>query len=284
MTTIHDVDFAVEMISVVESKAPVWTYEFMELVKAVTEFRNFFRSVQTKYDLPADLLDELDGYISLLPSEEKPLKYMDVVRAKDQNNLVEALRIIGDLVTKLEIKPYEEGEYISRTLKIYYPAYYSGYLNEFCQARKAYVVSYATVRFYCYRYYADVPALASLELWFKVDKELKRVKVRIKADAYTAKDGEPFINVYFVSSGEPAPLEFIPAPVRCMGRKSIEDRTDVSIASTVSLNYQSGKINYDEIIETDVYATCPYVVLAIRDRFIEEDVNVYLRKLTLAPA
>jgi len=279
MTTFWDVSFAVDMITKVESKAPVWASEFMDLVKAITTFRDYFNEIRYKYGIPSNLLDELNYYISLLPSEDKPLKYLDVVRAEDQNNLVEALRVIGQIIPYVEVRLYKQNIYVSPTCWGYYISFYSGYGDN-----KKYGITQSAFNVSTWMHYTldrsgRPPTMSCLEVWFNVNKQYPKAKIHIKADIARGKPDQPNISIYFLSSGAPLTEPTIPF----VGMLCVRDRTDVSIAGQFDLIYQSGVYTYDITETINVGAFIPYIVVACHDAWLDQQVLMYIRELYITP-
>lgn len=98
MTSLYDLMIAVEMI--VEVPIPNnpnrWIYgtEFKQLLDALRVFRNYYDERKASWGIPQSLITELDGYIAKFPT----VYYHYTIKAKDQNNMVDALNVIGKLV------------------------------------------------------------------------------------------------------------------------------------------------------------------------------------------
>jgi len=280
LTEFSEVSAYVNMLTFVNSQAPIYTFEFQQLVDAIRKFRDFFDTVKTKYGIPQSKIDELDSYLALLPSPEKPLKYMDVIRAKDQNNLVEALRVVGELVPYIEVLLYQGVYYISPTVKTYYVSYYSGYKDNWYYGD---TISYFAPHIWCHKTLDHIGAprtMSCFEVWFNVDKRYEKAKVHITAKIYKAKPNEKAISVYFLSSGEPLPR----STTFIEGGLSIKDRTDVSKVAEVGITYQSGIRNYDEVMYADVYTHCPYIVVAMHDYWLDTTVDMQISRLAISSA
>jgi len=262
------------MITEVTSGAPVFTTEFKSLVAAIKKIRDYFSNKRVEYGIPLSKIEELDSYISLLPEP----KYMDPVKARDQNNLVECLKIIGDLVTYAEITLYKASIHISQTCKAYYISYYSGYKDNWWRGR---TFSYFHIR--DWRHYTEdvegqPPTMSCLEVWFNVNKYYDKARVHVKAKIYAGKVNEPNISVYFLSSGAPLPRPPLPSD----GRLCVRDRGDVSIVGVVNINRISGVIDYDVYETININRSIPYVVVAMHDSWLDSTADQRISYLSIS--
>jgi len=97
MTSLLDLSIAVQMI--VEVPTPVdvnhWIYgsEFQQLLTAIRVFREYYWERKGSWAIPQSLITELDGYIAQFPTPY----FHYTIKAKDQNNFVDALNVIGKL-------------------------------------------------------------------------------------------------------------------------------------------------------------------------------------------
>lgn len=98
MTSYFDLLIAVEMITEVPrpENPNRWIYgtEFQQLLNALRVFRNYYDERKGSWGIPQALITELDGYIAKFPAPY----YHYTIKAKDQNNMVDALNVIGKLV------------------------------------------------------------------------------------------------------------------------------------------------------------------------------------------
>lgn len=245
------------MIQIVESKKAVYGYEYHQITSAIIKFRDWFTENKTEYGIPQSKLDELNGYISEFPT----IKFGDGVMASWTNSMVEALRVIGDLVQYVSILFYRRAWYISPLLERYYTSYLSGHWNEFWNYPAVALFSSVAWRFNTTGGTPSGAHMGSFEHWFKVNRHYDTAIVKLRATMTTGKNGEPSITIYFLSSGIPKPL----SPIN--QRESIITRTNVTKKATCNINYVSGQSNYNVTQWIEVNSDITYVVVVERDDY-----------------
>lgn len=259
------------MIQSVESKKADYTYEFMQLVNAVIKFRDYYYAKKGDYGIPQAKLTELDGYIA----EIFEPKFGDLVKSKQTNSLVEAIRVIGELVPYVEVDLYSRGYYMSPTLKSYNITYYSGFKNNWWN-----YPPYSLFDAYVWRHRSTNPlSMSCFEHWFNVSKHYGNAKLHLKYQIFQGKVGQAHIKIHFLTSGSPLPKPSKPSD----GMLSIEDRGDVVKKATVEFDYQSGKSSYDVTKFQNVDATIPYIVVACQDKWSDSLVHIEILKVSISP-
>jgi hypothetical protein len=97
MTSLIDLNIAVAtIIEITGATRPTkWIYgaDFKQLLDAIKVFRAYYWERKDSYGIPQSLFDELDGYIANFPAPY--YHYTD--KAGDQNNMVDALMVIGKM-------------------------------------------------------------------------------------------------------------------------------------------------------------------------------------------
>lgn len=88
------IDMTTEMITTVSTSNPVLGFEFHQLTGAIEAFSDYLNEKKAFYDIPQNMLDELNGYVALFPT----IKFGDPVSSTWTNNMVEALRMMGVII------------------------------------------------------------------------------------------------------------------------------------------------------------------------------------------
>lgn len=244
-----------DMITAVESGKAVYGFEFHQITTAITKFRDWFTEKKDDYGIPQSLLDELNGYIAQFPT----IMWGDHVLDTWTNNMIEALRVVGELVQYISILFYRRAYYISPLLYRYYTSFLAGHWLEFWNNPVTAMFSDVAWRLNSLGGFPAGIWNGSFEHWFRVDRHYGDAKVRVVATMTAGQVGQPNITVYFLTAGNPKPLWPI------SGRESIVTRGDVTKIAQTSFNYVSGQSSYDLTNPVSVNADVTYVVVAERD-------------------
>lgn len=244
-----------DMITTVESTKAVYGFEFHQITTAITKFRDWFTEKKDDYGIPQSLLDELNGYIAQFPT----IMFGDHVLDTWTNNMIEALRVVGDLVQYISILLYRRVWYISPLLHRYYTSFLAGHWPEFWNTPFFATFDSVQWRLNSLGGYPAGASMGSFEHWFKMDRHYGSAKVYLKATMTAGQVDQPNITVYFLTSGEPKPGWPI------SGRESIVTRGDVTKVAETDFNYVSGQTSYEITNPIDVNADVTYVVVAERD-------------------
>jgi len=266
-TTVNDVDMAVMMISLVNPHIAGFGTEFMAITDAIKKFRDYFYENMALFQIPSSKITELDSYIALF----KVYKYHDRVAAKEYNNMVEALNVVGQLVAYAGVLYYTSGIYIAPTLKAYYPTKYDDYYPPWFPASVIILALSSAWRLWTSSAYPQDKVTS--EGWFLANRHYGSARVRVKYSIPVGKTGQTHISVLFLTSGSP------------LGSwtQSVLQRGDVSIAGRADFPYTAGTTNYDTTVNVSLNANITYIVVCCQDRFTDTYVRIQIQQLWITP-
>lgn len=267
-TTIWDVDMTVNMMLSVAAHIAGYSTEWTALCTTIRKFRDYFYDNAAAFDIPLDKIAQLDGYIALFPI----LKFGVKALARDHNNLVDALYLVGELSNYANILYYRNDGihalYLSPTLRGFYFAPCSGSLYPT-------TIRYQNPNHRWEMYYVTFSKTdkGMVEGWFLQNKHFNSARVRIKYHVHTGKSGETHISALFLNAGE---------PILGGGLTALE-RGDVNIVSQADFTYTTGILNYDTTKIVSLNTDITYIVVCCQDRFTDSYVWLEIEGLWVTP-